>query len=175
MLYHSKILVGTAVGLMLLGGCSGKSDKTGSNATTAASTPARITPRTPKAGLWSMTVTAAGMPNPMTMRTCMAATAPGSTSFTPPPQPGQTCAKSSVVPTAAGYTIDTECSANGVTMAIQGTVSGDFSTSFRTDLVTRMTGANMPAAAAAGAKSSVDAKYLGACPTDMKPGETRPG
>ena len=175
MQYHARMLVGTGVGLMLLAGCSGKTDPAGGNASTAAA-PALATtsPRKPKPGLWAMTVTAPGMPNAMTMRSCIGATAPGGSSFTPPPPPGQTCAKRSVVPTATGYAIDTECSGNGVTVAIRGTVSGDFSTSFRTDLVTRMSAPGMPATAE-GAKSSVEAKYVGACPADMKPGETRHG
>lgn len=177
MIYYKTISSCAVAGLLLLGACSDKTDK-GGNATAtadAALTPAAAAARMPKGGLWEMTVTAAGMPNPMTMRTCLADPAPGSNPFAPPAQPGQACAKNKITPTATGYTIDMECAANNVTMAIAGTVSGDFSTSFRTDLTTKMTGANIPAAAQQGVKSSVEAKYVGACPADMKPGETKQG
>lgn len=177
MISYKMISSSAVAGLLLLGACSDKTDKAG-NATTAdasVSSPAEAAKRMPKAGLWEMTVTAAGMPAPMTMRTCLAAPAPGSNPFAPPPQPGQSCAKNKIAPTATGYSIDMECTTSGVTMAIAGTVSGDFSSSFRTDLTTKMSGGGIPTASAQSVKSSVDAKYLGACPADMKPGEVKQG
>lgn len=181
MVYHKLICSGLIAGLTVLGGCSGKTDQATGNTTTSAmsttttTTSTAVARRMPKPGLWEMTVSAMGMPEAMKLRTCIAAPAPGANPFTPPAQPGQKCAKNSVEPTATGYAIDMECSANGMTTAIQGSVSGDFSTSFRTDLMTKMTGADMPPEARAGVKSSVDARYVGACPADMKPGEARRG
>jgi hypothetical protein len=54
---HTKMLVGTGVGLVLLGRCSGKTDQAAGTATSAAaSTPAALSPRKPKGGLWTMTI-----------------------------------------------------------------------------------------------------------------------
>jgi hypothetical protein len=175
----NKMATGTAAAALLaLGACSGKSDQAGGNASGSTAVPATqeaAIARMPKAGLWKMTVTAAGMPQPMTMRTCFGEPAPGANPFAPPPQPGQNCSKNSIVPTADGYTIDMACTANGMGMAIQGTVSGDFSTRYKTELTTKMSGPNLPPAAQQAVKSSADAEYLGACPADMKVGETKQG
>lgn len=177
MIIYKTIASGAVAGLLLLGACSDKTDKTGNATATAdaAVTAPVAGKRMPKAGLWEMTVTAAAMPAPMTMRLCLAAPAPGSNPFAPPPQPGQSCAKNTVAPTASGYAIEMECTASGVTMAIAGTVSGDFSTSFRTDLTTKMSGGGIPAASAQSVKSVTEAKYIGACPAGMKPGEVKQG
>lgn len=171
---NRMIAMAAAASLLALGACSGKSDKAAGGATDAGGALAAA-PKMPKAGLWKMTVTAAGMPQPVKMEVCMGAPAAGSNPFAPPAQPGQSCSKNLVSPTASGYAVDMECAANGMTMAIAGTVSGDFSSHYRTELVTKMSGPNLPPAAQAPIKSSVESTYAGACPAGMKPGESRQG
>ena len=163
----------------LLGACSAKHDAANTTASTTSSTTTATAPMTsamPKAGLWEMTVTGAGMPAPMKTKACLGgAPAPGANPFTPPAQPGQTCAKNSVVKTAAGYSIDTECTMNGMTMSTKGDVTGDFSSDYKTVMTTKMTGANVPAMMQTARTSTAEAKYLGACPADMKPGMAAQG
>ena len=176
MLAYKMLSTVALAGLFSLGACSGKGDAPAGNA--AAGTTAEAAPaagKMPKAGLWKMSVKAAGMPQPMNMQVCLGEPVAGANPFAPPAQPGQDCKKNSVTPTASGYAIEMECTANGMTTAIAGTVSGDFSTSYRTELTTKMSGANIPPAAQQEIKSSVDSTYAGACPAGMKPGETKQG
>ena len=49
-----------------------------------------------------------------------------------------------MTPTAAGYAIDQQCAINGMTVTSTGTVSGDFASSYRVSLSTKMSGANIP-------------------------------
>lgn len=166
---------GMIAGLLLLGACSGKSDTAGNEAAVAANTTqAAAVARMPKAGLWEMTITAAGLPAPMKMQTCLGEPVPGSNPFAPPAPPGQSCARNKITPTSDGYTIDMECAANGMTTSVAGTVAGDFNSKYRVDLTTKVAGANIPAAAQKEVKSAVDATYAGACPAGMKVGETKP-
>ena len=168
----TTVTVGLTLAGLSLAACSGKHDATSGNAAdaTAAATP---TMATPKPGLWQMTVAAAGMPSPMTTQVCVGAPAPGVNPFSPPPQRGQACSKNSFTKTAAGYSIDTECTMNGMTMSSKGEVSGDFSSAYTIAMKTKMTGANIPAAMQAERASTVTAKYVGACPSGMAPGTTK--
>lgn len=171
-----SIVVGvTLPGLILLGACSGKHDDAAGNS--AATTPDRAVAladtKMPKPGLWEMTVSAEGMAQPMAMRLCVGAPAPGTNPFAPPPQAGQDCKKNAFVKTGAGYTIDIECKSNGVTMSTKGEVTGDFSSGYTTIMKTRMSGPGIPAELQTERTSTAESKYLGACPADMKPGAAK--
>lgn len=171
-------ITSAAVGLALAGlastGCSDKHDAASGNIASPTA-PAAPAMSTPKPGLWQMTVSADGMPNPMTMQVCVGAPAPGVNPFTPPSQPGQACSKNSFSKTAAGYSVDTECQMNGMTISAKGEVSGDFSSSYTIAMKTRMAGADLPAAMQTERASTVTAKYVGACPSGMAPGSAKQG
>ena len=162
--------------LALLGACSAKPDaaKSGATSTTTATATAPASAM-PKAGLWEMSVTGSAMPTPMKTRMCMGEAKPGTNPFTPPTATTQACAKNSVTKTADGYAIDMECAQNGVTMATKGTVTGDFSSSYKTVMTSKMTGANIPAMMQNERTSTAEAKYLGACPAGMAPGAVSQG
>ena len=170
-----KVACVAVSGAALLAACSGKPGASGAKtssttSTTTSATAAAAAPAAPKVGLWEMTAAAEGMPGPMKTKMCIGAPEPGSTPFAPPPQPGQTCAKRNVVRTATGYTIDVECAMNGMTLQTTGEVSGDFASSFKTVTTTKMSGANVPAQMQTAHTSTVEARYLGACPAGVKPG-----
>lgn len=160
--------------LIVLAGCS-KHDAaaTGNGAAPQAAATVAAPARTPRPGLWAMTVSAEGMPRPMTTQVCIGAPAPGANPFVPPPQPGQACTKQSVTQTASGYAIDMQCSMNGMTMVATGEVSGDLSTSYRTVMRTKMSGPGIPAAMQVGRTSRMESKYLGSCPAGMRPNTVR--
>ena len=177
-----------AASLIVLGACSGKKSEGGSaeaNGTATADTnstapaPAASADAgavaSPKQGLWEMKISAANVPQPQVMSVCVGAPAPGANSFAPPPAAGQTCTKNAVTKTASGYDIDSECTANGMTVASKGTVSGDFSSDYKIDMSSKISGANVPAAAQQEMKTSIEAHYKGACPAAMKPGEVKRG
>ncbi len=166
------------LGAASLAGCSAKQNgatSSASSTTTTPSTPAAVASNMPKPGLWQMTVTGSSMPSPMTTKMCMGAPTPGANPFTPPPQAGQTCAKNAVTKTADGYAIDQQCTVNGMTMSTKGSVSGDFSSSYKTVMTSKMTGANVPTMMQTERTSTAEAKYLGACPADMQPGAVSQG
>lgn len=166
-----------SLSLLLLAACSGGGNG-GENAAAATETatasegPAPNTGAMPKAGLWEMKVTAAGMPQAQATKVCLGETAAGANPFTPPTA-GQNCSKNSVTKTATGYDIAMECTANGMTVASNGTVSGDLTSAYKVEMKTKMGGANLPAAAQQEIKTIIDAKYLGDCPADLKPGQTQ--
>jgi len=180
----TMMFAGMAGAVLLLGACSGGKPEGGAaDGNAAASTEAApgsasaegSAPASPKEGLWEMKVTAAGAPQPQVMKVCVGAPAPGSNGFTPPPSAGQSCSKNSVTKTADGYAIDSECTASGMTVTSKGTVTGDFSTSYAVDMSSKMSGPNIPAAAQQEMKTKIEAQYLGACPADMKPGQSKLG
>ena len=62
-----------------------------------------------------------------------------------------------------------------MTMSTKGSVTGDFSSSYKTVMTSKMTGANVPSMMQTERTSTAEAKYLGACPADMKPGTVSQG
>lgn len=172
----SLIAGAASAGLLLLTACSG-GEKAEGNAT--ASTETQTTGQQaasaggamPKAGLWELKVSAAGAPA-QTTKVCTGEVPAGSNPFAPP-TPGQNCSKNNVTKTADGYAIAMECTVNGMTVASNGTVSGDMSSAYKVEMTTTMGGANLPAAAQREMKTVIDAKYAGACPAGMQPGQTQ--
>ena len=170
------IAIYLVLGAASIAGCSAKQEGTTTSASsTTTTTSSVVASNMPKPGLWQMTVTGSSMPSPMTTKMCMGAPTPRANPFTPPPQAGQTCAKNAVTKTANAYAVDTECTVNGMTMSTKGSVSGDFSSSYKMVMTSKMTGANVPAMMQAERTSTAEAKYLGACPADMKPGTVSQG
>ncbi len=168
----------TAACALMLGACSGGEKADGNTAATnetAAAAPSADASVAPKAGLWEMKITAAGMPQPQATKVCVGEPTPGTNPFTPPPGAGQACARNAVNKVATGYEIDSECTINGMTATSKGSVTGDFSSAYKIEMATKMSGANIPAAAQQEVKTVIDAKYLGACPADMKPGQSQTG
>ncbi len=168
--------IGVVLASISLAACSGKHDDTASANSTAAdggTASVALAASTPKPGLWQMTVSADAMPKPMVTQMCVGAPAPGTNPFAPPPQPGQTCAKNAFTKTAAGYAIDMECKVNGMTMSSKGEVSGDLSSHYTIAMKSQMGGPGIPAAMQTERASTVEAKYVGACPAGMAPGTAK--
>lgn len=152
-------LTAAAAAMIMVAGC-GKKDEAAANGAAGGETAAASTgSKMPKAGLWEMTVTAAGQKTPTT-KVCMGATAPGANPFTPPNSGA--CAKNNVTATADGYDIDMECSANGQTMAMKGKVTGDMENAYTANYTMTVMGREMTTA--------IDAKRVGDCPAGTQPG-----
>ena len=133
---------------------------------------------TRKDGLWEMIMKSSGIvPVNMTMRQCTdpaeerngAALRDGGG----PPQgtPGAECKPGPVLPSPGGWSFSNTCTIKGgMTMATSGVARGDFNSGYHIDTTTRMTPAPIPQMAET--KMTIDAKWLGPCPADMKPGDT---
>ena len=121
-----------------------------------------------KAGLWEMKMVRAGGPAPeMTMQHCTDVTTDKqmSTSFSPGKE---TCSKQDIQKTATGYVSDTVCSVAGMTVTSHAEITGDFNSAYTVKSTTHSEGGF---GGARDSTSTVEAKWLGLCKSDQKPGD----
>jgi Protein of unknown function (DUF3617) len=124
---------------------------------------------TRKAGLWEMKMVRTGSSVPdMTMQHCTDATTDKqmSTSFSPGKE---TCARQDIVKTATGYVSDSECSVAGMTITSHAEITGDFNSAYTVKSTSHSQGG--PANIARDSTATIEAKWLGACKSDQKPGD----
>jgi len=124
-----------------------------------------------KAGLWEMKLVTSGSPVPeMTMQHCTDETVDKEMSNNVSPMAKQICAKQEIKKTATGYVSDSECSVAGVSTTSHAEITGDFNSAY---MVKSTSHAQGGVAGAAGRDSTmtVQAKWLGACKADQKPGD----
>ena len=121
-----------------------------------------------KAGLWEMKMVRTGGSTPeMTMQHCTDATTDKqmSTSFSPGKE---TCAKQDIEKTATGYVSDSVCTVAGMTVTSHAEITGDFNSAYTVKSTAHTERAG---AAARDSVTTVEAKWLGACKADQKPGD----
>ena len=122
-----------------------------------------------KAGLWEMKMVRTGGSMPeMTMQHCTDATTDKqmSTSFSPGKE---TCAKQDIQKTATGYASDSVCSVGGMTITSHADITGDFNSAYTVKSTSRTEGA--PSGMPRDSATTIEAKWLGACKGDQKPGD----
>jgi hypothetical protein len=122
-----------------------------------------------KAGLWEMKMVRTGSSVPdMTMQHCTDATTDKqmSTSFSPGKE---TCAKQDIQKTAAGFVSDTVCSVAGMTITSHAEITGDFNSAYTVKSTSHSEGG--PANITRDSTTTVEAKWVGACKADQKPGD----
>ncbi len=122
-----------------------------------------------KAGLWEMKmVRSGGSTHDMTMQHCTDATTDKqmSTSFSPGKE---TCAKRDIQKTATGYVSDSVCSVAGMTITSHAEITGDFNSAYTVKSTSQTEGpmSGRPREST----TTVEAKWLGACKPDQKPGD----
>ena len=123
-----------------------------------------------KAGLWEMKVVRTGSPMPeMTMHHCTDATTDKQMSTTFSPMAKEICSKNDIQKTATGYVADSVCSVGGVSVTSHSETTGDFNSAYT---VKSTSHSDRGAAGAAGdSTTTIEAKWLGACKPDQKPGD----
>ena len=122
-----------------------------------------------KAGLWEMKMVRTGGSMPeMTMQHCTDATTDKqmSTSFSPGKE---TCAKQDIQKTATGYASDSVCSVAGMTITSHADITGDFNSAYTVKSTSRTEGG--PSGVPRDGTTTIEAKWLGACKADQKPGD----
>ena len=122
-----------------------------------------------KAGLWEMKMVRTGSSVPdMTMQHCTDATTDKqmSTSFSPGKE---TCAKQDIQKTAAGFVSDTVCSVAGMTITSHAEITGDFNSAYTVKSTSHSEGG--PANITRDSTTTIEAKWVGACKADQKPGD----
>jgi hypothetical protein len=125
---------------------------------------------TRKAGLWEIKMAmAAPMPG-MTMQQCTDETTDRlmSTMFGGPAQK-DTCTRKDVSKTATGYAVDSTCTFGTVAMTSHVDISGDFQSAYTVQMTTHRDAA--AGAAPHDTTMTMEAKWLGACKSDQKPGD----
>jgi hypothetical protein len=122
-----------------------------------------------KAGLWEMKVLRSGSSAAdMTMQQCTDASTDKqmSTSFSPS---RDTCSKQDVQKTATGYVTDSVCGVAGMTITSRAEITGDFNSAYTVKATSHNDRA--PGGAARDSTTTIEAKWLGACKADQKPGD----
>jgi hypothetical protein len=82
---------------------------------------------------------------------------------------GKVCPAVQIARAPDGWTFEHTCAVGHTSISTQGRASGDFSASYHVDLTTRISPAPTPQTAEI--RTAIDAKWLGACPADKKPGD----
>jgi hypothetical protein len=125
-----------------------------------------------KAGLWELKTARVGSPVPdMTMQHCTDAnTDKEMASFSPASK--EMCSKQDLQKTATGYVSDSVCTIAGMTITSHAEITGDFNSAYTVKSNSDHRGG--PAGTPRNSTMSVttiEAKWLGACKPDQKPGD----
>jgi hypothetical protein len=124
-----------------------------------------------KAGLWEIKMVRTGSPMPtITMQHCTDATVDREMNGVGSAMAQQSCSKQDIRKTAKGYATDSVCNIVGRTITSHSEVTGDFNSAYTvtTESQTKTEGS---AAGSRNTTSTIEAKWLGACKPDQKPGD----
>jgi hypothetical protein len=123
-----------------------------------------------KAGLWEMKIVKTGSQLPdLTMQHCTDPTTDKEMSDSVSPLAKQICAKRDIHKTATGYVSDSECTVAGVSMTTHADIVGDFNSAYT---VTSMSHSDKgPTGKPLDTTTKIEARYVGACKADQKPGD----
>jgi hypothetical protein len=123
-----------------------------------------------KAGLWEMKMLRTGSPAPdMTMQHCTDETTDKEMSTTFSPMAKEACSKNDIQKTATGYVADSVCSIGGMSMTSHSETTGDFNSAYTVKTTSHSQGG--PAGVPRDSTTTIEAKWLGACKPDQKPGD----
>ena len=123
-----------------------------------------------KAGLWEMKVMRTGSPMPdMTMQQCTDETTDKEMSTAFAPMSKDICSKKDIQKTTTGYVSDSVCGLAGVSIASHSDIVGDFNSAYTVKTVSHTD--NGPAAVKGNHDTTIEAKWLGVCKADQKPGD----
>ena len=123
-----------------------------------------------KAGLWEMKVLRAASPSPdMTMQQCTDETTDKDMSTSFSPMAKDVCSKNDIQKTATGYVTDSVCGSGGMSVKSRAEITGDFNSAYTVKSISNSTGA--PAGVPRDSTTTIEAKWLGACKADQKPGD----
>ncbi|WP_433993618.1 DUF3617 domain-containing protein [Tardiphaga robiniae] len=122
-----------------------------------------------KAGLWEMKMQgSAGMPG-MTMQHCTDESTDKSMNTTFSPMAKDMCSKNEMKKTATGYVTDSVCNIGGTTSTSHAEITGDFNSAYTMKITSQNSGGAK--ANTGDSTTQLEAKWLGACKPDQKPGD----
>ena len=125
---------------------------------------------TRKAGLWELKMLRAGSTAPeVTMQHCTDEATDKQMTANLSPMAKQNCARNDTTQTATGYVTESVCSFGGSTMTSHAEITGDFNSAYAMK-VTSASDKPLPGAPAENTVT-LQAKWLGACAADQRPGD----
>ena len=123
-----------------------------------------------KAGLWEMKMVRTGTPMPeMTMQHCTDETVDKEMNNNVSPMAKQICAKQDIKKTATGYVSDSECNVAGISTTSHAEITGDFNSAYTVKSTSHIE--HGPPSVPRDSTATIEAKWLGACKPDQKPGD----
>ena len=125
---------------------------------------------TRKAGLWELKMLRAGSSAPeVTMQHCTDEATDKQMTANLSPMAKENCAKNDTAQTPTGYVTDSVCTFGGSTLTSHTEITGDFNSGYAMKVTsgTDKPAANMPAENTV----TLQAKWLGACAADQRPGD----
>ena len=123
-----------------------------------------------KAGLWEMKVLHTGSAIPdMTMQHCTDETTDKEMSTSFSPMAKEMCSKQDIQKTATGYVSDSVCGIAGMSITSHAEITGDFNSAYTVKSTSHSErGRN---GVPRDSTTTIEAKWLGACKPDQKPGD----
>jgi hypothetical protein len=123
-----------------------------------------------KAGLWEMKIVRTGTQLPeMTMQHCTDEATDREMNTGLAPAAKDVCSKNEIQKTATGYVGDSACNVAGASMTSHSEISGDFTSAYTVKTTSHTE--HGPAALPRDTTTTIEAKWLGACKPDQKPGD----
>ncbi len=123
-----------------------------------------------KAGLWEMKVVRTGSATPeRTMQHCTDESTDKEMSSTFSPMAKEMCSKQDIQKTATGYISDSVCNVGAMSITSHSDIVGDFNSAYTVKSTSHHEGG--PASVPGDSTTTVEAKWLGACKPDQKPGD----
>ena len=123
-----------------------------------------------KAGLWEMKMVKTGATLPdLTMQHCTDETTDKEMINAFSPRSKETCSKRDIQKTATGYVSDAVCSIGGMSMTSHSDITGDFNSAYT--VKTTSHSEHGPTGLPHDSAMTIEAKWLGACKPDQKPGD----
>ncbi|SRR6266566_1477157 len=123
-----------------------------------------------KAGLWEMKMVRTGSPVPdMTMQHCTDEGTDKEMSTAFSPMAKELCSRQDIQKTATGYVSDSVCKVGAMSITSHSDIIGDFNSAYTIKTTSHSEGGS--AGAPRDSTTTVEAKWLGACKSDQKPGD----
>ena len=123
-----------------------------------------------KAGLWEMKMVHTGSPLPeMTMQHCTDETTDKAMTDAASPMSKEVCSRKDIQKTVTGYVADSTCSVAGMSMTSHSEITGDFNSGYTVKTTSHTE--RGPTGASHDTTMTIEAKWLGACKPDQKPGD----
>ncbi len=123
-----------------------------------------------KAGLWELKMVKTGSPLPeMTMQHCTDETTDKAMTDAASPMSKDMCSKNDLQKTATGYVNNSVCKVAGMSITSHSETTGDFNSAYTVKSTSHTEGG--PAGAPRDTTTTIEAKWLGACKADQKPGD----